>query len=706
MNIVHTEASCGWGGQEIRILEESRGLIERGHAVCVLCPAESRIYEEGPKRGVPTLALPIARKNLKGLLALRLWLRHNPVDVLNTNSSTDSWLAALACQTLKNAPPIVRTRHISSPIPDNWASRWLYTKAVSHVVTTGEALRRQVIEQTGADPVRVSSVPTGIDPERFKPGNKQDARRMLGLDPDSHYIGIVATLRSWKGHMYLLEAFAQLNAPSWKLLIVGDGPQRENIQAKVHELGISKDVFLAGQQNNPEDWLRALDIFCLPSYANEGVPQSIMQAMLTGLPIVSTNIGAISEAINNNNGIIVQSKSSPSLAAALDNLANNESTRNQLSKKALVDALSNHCNRQMEEKMEAVFYEATKQKHILLVTFGDRNTASTRLRVLDHIPYLESEGFTVRIHYPVKKSGLRIRRIFEKHNEYSSIIEAAKDAGIVIVQKRLLPPIIIAKIGRSCHRIIYDFDDAIMTSQHKKSSMITAIRTQSRFKAICKHSAAIIAGNRYLASRVDEIYRNKVHILQTAVNKDKYDPPANTPRKSVIIGWIGQPTNYPYIKDLENVFSQLTRIHPETELLIISKGNPEIRNIKTTLIPWSEETEAKSLSNIDIGIMPMPDNEWTRGKCAYKALQYMASGIPVICSDVGGNKEVVRNGVDGFVVKNQEEWLNALLRLIENDKLRAQMGKSGRSSIETNYDINIISVKFINILNESLACKY
>ena len=104
MNIVHTEASCGWGGQEIRILEESRGLIERGHAVCVLCPPESRIFEEGPKRGVPTIALPIGRKNLKGLFALRRWLKQNPVDVINTHSSTDSWLIAMRPGTRRTLP--------------------------------------------------------------------------------------------------------------------------------------------------------------------------------------------------------------------------------------------------------------------------------------------------------------------------------------------------------------------------------------------------------------------------------------------------------------------------------------------------------------------------------------------------------------------------------------------------------------------------
>ncbi len=356
MNIVHTEASCGWGGQEIRILEESRGFIERGHNVCVLCPAESRIYEEGPKRGVPTIALPIGRKNLKGLFALRRWLKQNPVDVINTHSSTDSWLAALACQTLKNAPPIVRTRHISSPIPNNWASRWLYAKAVSHVITTGEALRQQVIEQTGADPARVTSVPTGIDPERFKPGDKRDARIKLGLDPDANYIGIVATLRSWKGHLYLLEAFAQLNALGWKLLIVGNGPYRSVLEQKSAELGLSEKALFAGQQQNPEDWLRAMDIFCLPSYANEGVPQALLQAMLTGLPIVTTPVGAILDAVGDQDtALIVPPQNSKILASALHCLIDDTKLGTQFGIQARSKAMAHHTKAAMLDAMEMHF---------------------------------------------------------------------------------------------------------------------------------------------------------------------------------------------------------------------------------------------------------------------------------------------------------------------------------------------------------------
>ncbi|MGP1685371.1 MAG: glycosyltransferase family 4 protein, partial [Giesbergeria sp.] len=279
MRILHTEASCGWGGQEIRILEEAKGLIARGHEVTLACPATAHIFAESPRYGVPAAALPIARKNPGGLIALRRHLAQLRPDVVNTHSSTDSWLAALACATLRHGPPVVRTRHISAPVPQNAASRWLYNGAVCHVVTTGEALRRQLIEGAGVAPERVTSVPTGIDTVRFSPGDKRAARQALGLAPDGRIIGIVATLRSWKGHLFLLEAFARLARPDATLLIIGEGPMRGPIEDKIAELQLTKRVRLVGQQDKPEDWLRSLDIFCLPSYANEGVPQAIIQAM-------------------------------------------------------------------------------------------------------------------------------------------------------------------------------------------------------------------------------------------------------------------------------------------------------------------------------------------------------------------------------------------------------------------------------------------
>lgn len=359
MKIVHTEASCGWGGQEIRILEESLGMVERGHEVTLLCPPEARIHQEAIKRGLHAEALPIARKNLRGLLALRRWLLRHQVEVLNTHSSTDTWLAALACQTLRHPPALVRTRHISAPVPRNLATRWLYAKASRHIVTTGEALRRELIAVNDLPGERLTSVPTGIDTMRFAPGNKEQAREALGLPQHRHYLGVVATLRSWKGHLYLLDAFAACAPDDWTLLIIGDGPMRSVIEEKVTSLGFDGHVQLVGQQDKPELWLKALDIFCLPSYANEGVPQAILQAMLTGLPIVTTPVGAILEAVTDGEtALVVPPKDSAALEAALRKLICDPALAAGLGARARETAVGQFGREIMLDRMEQVFRDA------------------------------------------------------------------------------------------------------------------------------------------------------------------------------------------------------------------------------------------------------------------------------------------------------------------------------------------------------------
>ena len=141
LHIVHTEASLGWGGQEIRILEETQCMIARGHKVEIWAAAGSGILAEAGQRALPHRALPIGRKSLGGMIAMRRALASARPDVVNSHSSTDAWLVALALMTLRDAPPMVRTRHISSRIPNNFPTRWLYNHATRHIVTTGERLR-------------------------------------------------------------------------------------------------------------------------------------------------------------------------------------------------------------------------------------------------------------------------------------------------------------------------------------------------------------------------------------------------------------------------------------------------------------------------------------------------------------------------------------------------------------------------------------
>jgi glycosyltransferase involved in cell wall biosynthesis len=356
MHIVHTEASLGWGGQEVRILTESAGMVGRGHRVTLLCPPEARICAVARSRGLTVTELPIGRKRPGGLSALRNWLARHPADVLNTHSSTDTWLAALACRLLRDPPPIVRTRHISAPLPDNASTRWLYARATRHIVTTGEALRRQLIVDNGLPAERITSVPTGVDTDRFRPGDRNSARVALSLPVQAPIVGIVATLRSWKGHRYLMEAFAGLPSTDGLLLVVGDGPQRAALESRAAELGIAGRVLFVGNQEDVRPWLAAMDVFALPSYANEGVPQALIQAMLCALPVVSTPVGSITEIVSDQHtGLIVPPQQLEPLRAALAGLLEDPQRRAMLGAAARAFAEANCGLDTMLDRMEAIF---------------------------------------------------------------------------------------------------------------------------------------------------------------------------------------------------------------------------------------------------------------------------------------------------------------------------------------------------------------
>lgn len=353
MKILHTESSLGWGGQEIRVLTEARGVARAGHEVLLAAPVESRIHGEAKRFGVEAVALPIGRKGPKGLLAMRGLLARGAFDVVNTHSSTDSWLVAVACATVATPPAIVRTRHISAPVPRNASTRWLYRQA-KRIATTGEKLRLQVIEETGVAAGDVVSVPTGIDLTRFRPGDRATARAATGLPADATIVGIVATLRSWKGHRYLVEAVKGLQRPGVALAVVGDGPQREALEQLARESGLA--VTFAGNRDDVAPWLQSFDVFCLPSYANEGVPQALMQAMACGLPVITTDVGSIGEIVTDGEtGVMVPPQDAEALRTALAALLDDEPRRRRLAAAAAARAQERFGESLMVERMVDAF---------------------------------------------------------------------------------------------------------------------------------------------------------------------------------------------------------------------------------------------------------------------------------------------------------------------------------------------------------------
>ncbi|MCX7191103.1 MAG: glycosyltransferase family 4 protein [Candidatus Methylopumilus sp.] len=312
IKVLHTESSLGWGGQEIRVLTEAKIYSKYGHEVIVAADKTSMIAKRAHLYGVRCDGINLQKKRLADLFSLRKLIKDVRPDVISCHSSTDHWLSALARLTLNIKPAIVRTRHISTHVHRKLSSKWLYNNGCESIMTTSESIKddltRDKFVRTPA-----TSVPTGIDTDVFVPGNKLKQRKLLKL-PQKHFIfGIAATLRSWKGHSDLIEAFNLLKNPLCTLIIIGDGPQMENCKKLAKNSSYPENIKFIGDLQNIVPYLQGMDCFVLPSYANEGVPQALLQAMSVGLSIISCPVGGIPETLRNYKRAILTKPKSPEL---------------------------------------------------------------------------------------------------------------------------------------------------------------------------------------------------------------------------------------------------------------------------------------------------------------------------------------------------------------------------------------------------------
>jgi glycosyltransferase involved in cell wall biosynthesis len=322
--ILHTEASWGWGGQERRILAEALAMRRRGHRLLLACDPRGDLFVRGRVAGLPVFPLAFGgRRNFGAVLALRRLLRDERVEILNTHSSLDSWVGLAAWKSLWKRPLLVRTRHLSTLVRNNWPTRMLY-RAPAAVITTGEATRELLFQRLGVPRERLFSIPTGVSLTEFAPRDADpERRRGLQIPAEAFVFGVVAVLRSWKGHLFVLEALRELRetgAPAF-LVVVGDGPYRGPIEEKVAALDLHDRVRLTGYQDEVAPWLAMMDVVILASYANEGVPQALLQALAMARPVVGTQVGGIPEVVfPGETGLLVPPKDPAALARAMGQL--------------------------------------------------------------------------------------------------------------------------------------------------------------------------------------------------------------------------------------------------------------------------------------------------------------------------------------------------------------------------------------------------
>jgi glycosyltransferase involved in cell wall biosynthesis len=354
------------------------------------------------------------------------------------------------------------------------------------------------------------------------------------------------------------------------------------------------------------------------------------------------------------------------------------------------------------------------------VPYPPDTTPSQRYRIEQWMPYLAEQGIKVdlypfadkklfgQLHQPGLRLGAAGRIAWRAARRVADIFSSTHyDAVLVHRAISIIGPAwferLVVKLGQS---LIYDFDDAIFRLHTTEANRnVGWLKFPGKTATICRLSHRVVVGNSYLAEFARR-YNPRVTVIPTSVDTNLYQPSVQRPPNGkVVIGWTGSSTSQTYLEMFAPVLREIMRDR-RVELRVHSDRRPDLPGIPFIWRPWVAETEVEEIANFDIGIMPMPDDEWSRGKCAMKALLYMALGIPAVCTAVGANLEVITHGKNGLLAATPEEWLKNLRALVDDRQLRERLGDEGRQTVEDRYSMRRSAELFADVVRETVETKH
>lgn len=344
-----------------------------------------------------------------------------------------------------------------------------------------------------------------------------------------------------------------------------------------------------------------------------------------------------------------------------------------------------------------------------LALYGDK-AASTRQRLIQYIPELAKHDINLQVYsllnndylnYKFEQRSLPIksllRSVFARFNE---LIKQHKYQCIIVSSE--LFPLMPSLIERRLIRIpyIYDFDDAFYLKYKSNRFKMLSPFLGNKFDVVIREATKVIAGNDVIATYAQSFNKNTI-ILPTVVDTQRYSTKQNN-NNTFTIGWLGTPSTANYLKLIFPALDKITS-NKQAIVRVVGSGPINLPNINHEIIPWNENTEIELLNSFDVGIMPLFDDQWAKGKCGYKLIQYMACKIPVIASPVGINTQIINHGQNGFLASSQEEWYESFMTLIESPELRDKMGLEGRKKVEQKYSLQVTAPKFIEIIKSVVS---
>jgi len=355
---------------------------------------------------------------------------------------------------------------------------------------------------------------------------------------------------------------------------------------------------------------------------------------------------------------------------------------------------------------------------VLFLPTASLNDPASRYRVYQYLDYLRGQrivadckaGVSDHIYARFAPSkGILAKAVFFGLRALSRVLAVfiIWRYDVIFIQRLALPHVypfpevlVCMVAGILGKRTIFDFDDAIFTTySHRKRTLAEKFTDPDRVARIITRCGTVIAGNAYLAAYARN-YSNNVVIIPTTIDLDRYPAKEITDKKPgepYVIGWIGTPSSLPYLNLLKPVFQEAARKY-KILVRVVGGQDYDCPGVQVEHRPWSLPNEVGQILTFDIGVMPLADHEYDRGKCGLKLLQYMAAGIPAVASPVGVNNEIVTDGVNGFLAGSLDDWVEKICRLIQLIQLRREMGRRGRKTVEQYFSIQSNLAKLAGVL--------